>query len=238
MKLDILCFAAHPDDVELACSGTVLKHISQGYTVGIVDLTQGELGSRGSAQIRLQEASVASKILGISCRDNLNLSDGFFRNDENTLLKIIQKIRQYQPKIILCNAESDRHIDHGRASCLIEDACFLSGLIKIQTKHNDITQEAWRAKAIYHYIQDRMLKPDVIVDITAHMNKKMEAILAFKSQFYDANSTEPITPISGEDFLHFVKARASEFGRTINVKYAEGFTVKRTVGTNNLVELL
>ena len=237
IKLDILCFGAHPDDVELSCSGTVMRHIDLGYKVGIIDLTQGELGTRGSAELRLQEAEKASKILGISCRDNLGLADGFFRKDEETLRKIIAKIRQYQPEIVLCNSEVDRHVDHGRAGDLIEEACFLSGLRKIETQLDGNPQAAWRPKSIYHYIQDRMQTPDLLFDITPYMERKVESIKAFSSQFYDANSKEPETPISGEFFFDFIKSRAIEFGRNINVKYAEGFTVRRTIGTDNLMNL-
>lgn len=238
MNLDILCFSAHPDDVELSCSGTVMKHIDLGYKVGIIDLTKGELGTRGSAELRLQEAENASRILGLSCRENLGLADGFFRKDEETLLKIIAKIRQYQPKIVLCNSEIDRHVDHGRASDLIEEACFLSGLRKIETQSDGNQQEAWRPTSIYHYIQDRMQTPDLLIDISPYMDRKIESIKAFSSQFYDANSKEPETPISGEFFLDFIKSRAMEFGRNINVKYAEGFTVRRTISANNLMDLI
>ncbi|MCX6185487.1 MAG: bacillithiol biosynthesis deacetylase BshB1 [Bacteroidetes bacterium] len=238
MKLDILCFGAHPDDVELSCSGTILRQIDLGYKVGIVDLTQGELGTRGSAELRLQEAKKAAEILGISCRDNLGLADGFFRKDRETLLKIITKIRQYQPDIILCNSETDRHIDHGRAGDLIEDASFLSGLRRIETQLEGTLQEVWRPKSIYHYIQDRMQPADLLFDITPYIERKIESIKAFSSQFYDADSTEPETPISGEFFFDFIKSRAMEFGRNINVKYAEGFTVRRTIGSDNLMHLL
>lgn len=238
MKLDILCFGAHPDDVELSCSGTILRQIDLGYKVGIVDLTQGELGTRGSAELRLQEAKKAAEILGISCRDNLGLADGFFRKDRETLLKIITKIRQYQPDIILCNSETDRHIDHGRAGDLIEDVSFLSGLRRIETQLEGTLQEVWRPKSIYHYIQDRMQPADLLFDITPYIERKIESIKAFSSQFYDADSTEPETPISGEFFFDFIKSRAMEFGRNINVKYAEGFTVRRTIGSDNLMHLL
>jgi bacillithiol biosynthesis deacetylase BshB1 len=238
VKLDILCFGAHPDDVELSCSGTVMRHIDLGYKVGVIDLTQGELGTRGSAELRLQEAEKAAKILGISCRDNIGLADGFFRKDQETLLKIIAKIRQYQPTIVLCNSEIDRHVDHGRAADLIEEACFLSGLRRIETQLDGHQQEAWRPTSVYHYIQDRMQTPDLLFDITPYMDRKIESINAFSSQFYDANSIEPETPISGEFFFDFIKSRAIEFGRNINVKYAEGFTVRRTIGSNNLMNLL
>lgn len=232
-KLDILAFAAHPDDVELACSGTILKHVNKGLKVGIVDLTQGELGSRGSAKLRLEEAANSSKILGLSIRDNLNLGDGFFEVNEESLLPVIKKIREYQPSVVFCNSISDRHPDHGRGSELVSRACYLSGLIKIETG-----QEAWRPKAIYHYIQDRYIKPDFVVDITENWNSKMESILSFSSQFYSGDTNEPETPISGKEFLQFVEARARQFGREIGVDYAEGFTVERAIGVEDLTKLL
>jgi len=237
-KLDLLCFAAHPDDIELACSGTVLKHLDLGYKVGIVDLTQGELGTRGSKELRAIEAANSSKILGITVRENLKLADCFFEKNKETLIKIIEKIRQYQPEIILCNAEYDRHIDHGRASDLINDAAFLSGLVKIETFHDGVLQAPWRPKQIYNYIQDRMTKPDIIVDITPYFDKKIESVLAFGSQFFNPNNTEPETPISSLAFLEYLKSHAREFGRLINTEFGEGFTVKRPIGSNNLMDLL
>jgi bacillithiol biosynthesis deacetylase BshB1 len=237
-KLDILCFAAHPDDVELSCSGTILKHIELGYKVGIVDLTQGELGTRGSAELRAIEASNSSKILGLSARENLKLADGFFQKNNDTILKVIEKIRQFKPEIIFCNAEEDRHTDHGKAADLVHEAAFLSGLVKIETSVNNIKQDAWRPKQVYHYIQDRLTKPDIIFDITPFYNKKLEAIHAFASQFYDPNNKEPETPISSSDFLKFIEARSREYGRLINVTYGEGFTVKRPIGSNNLMAQL
>lgn len=232
-KLDILVFAAHPDDVELACSGTVLKHISLGYKVGIVDLTRGELGTRGSAEIRAEETRVASSILGIHSRENLGFRDGFFEIDEAHLLRVVEVIRKYQPEIILANAASDRHPDHKRAGDLVSRANFLSGLRKIETEN----QSQWRAKAVYRYIQDNYIEPDFVVDISGFEAKKLEAIKAFKSQFYDPNSTEPKTPISREDFLDFILARAKQLGRPINAEYGEGFTVERYVGVDDLFEL-
>ncbi len=232
-KLDILVFAAHPDDVELACSGTVLKHISLGYNVGIVDLTRGELGTRGSAEIRDAESKIASEILGIHARENLGLRDGFFEIDETSLLKVVSAIRKYQPDIILANAVSDRHPDHKRGGDLVSRANFLSGLIKIQTEN----QTPWRAKVVYRYIQDNFIKPDFVVDISGFETKKLEAIKAFKSQFHDPESKEPQTPISKEDFLDFILARAKDFGRAINVSYGEGFNVERYVGVGNLFDL-
>lgn len=238
MKLDILIFAAHPDDAELACSGTILKHLSMGKSIGIVDLTRGELGTRGSAEIRDEESKNATKVLGIKVRENLQFRDGFFVIDEAHKLKIIEIVRKYRPEIVLCNAVSDRHPDHSRASKLVSESCFLAGLIKVETFFEGNIQNAWRPKFVYHYIQDRYIKPDFVVDISQFIDKKIEAIKAFKSQFYDPNSTEPITPIASEGFLEFVKGRAKEFGRNIGVEYGEGFTVERTIGVNNLGDLV
>lgn len=236
-ELDILAFGAHPDDVELGCSGTLYKHVLQGYKVGIVDLTRGELGTRGSAEIRNKEASASSKVLGISVRENLNFADGFFQNDKAHQLEIIKIIRKYRPKIILANSISDRHVDHGRAAALVSHAAFLSGLAKIETKSDAQIQQAWRPQAVYYYIQDYYLKPDFAVDITDTFNKKIEAIKCFSSQFYNTNSKEPETPISSKDFLDFIEARAREFGRPIQAKYAEGFKTARYVGVNDLFHL-
>lgn len=240
MKVDILAIAAHPDDVELACSGTVLKHIEMGYSVGIVDLTQGELGSRGSAEIRLQEAAESANILGISFRKNLYLKDGFFEIDEDSLKALITEIRAAQPKIILANSLRDRHPDHGRASELISRACFLSGLPKIQTTQENVPQNAHRPISIYHYIQDYNIGPDFIVDISNQYEKKMQSILAFKSQFYspNQNQNEPATPISSAEFMDFLEGRALEFGRLIGTKYGEGFKIERPIGIQNLMETL
>lgn len=237
MKLDILAIGVHPDDVELSCAGTILKHVALGKKCGILDLTQGELGTRGSAELRLVEATNAAKILGVAVRDNLKMADGFFKNDKEHQLEVIKKIRQYQPEIILCNAVSDRHPDHGRASQLVSDACFYSGLMKIETELNGAKQQSWRPKAVYHYIQDRSLKPDFVVDVTAFADKKMEAIQAFSSQFYDPNSKEPVTPISVKNFLEFIKGKMAVLGRDIGVDYAEGFTVERTMGVNDLFDI-
>jgi bacillithiol biosynthesis deacetylase BshB1 len=238
MKLDILAFAAHPDDIELAAGGTVMAHIALGKKVGIVDLTRGELGTRGSAEMRDKEAAASSVILGVHARENLRMQDGFFQNDETHQLKVIEMIRKYQPEIIIANSEFDRHIDHGRGASLVHDASFLSGLRKIETTHNGIVQTAWRPKAIYHYIQDYHTKPDIIFDITPFWERKMESIKAFSSQFYDPTSNEPESPISSKDFLDFIESRAREFGRVISVKYAEAFTVKRTIGSRDLTQLL
>ena len=237
MKLDILAFGAHPDDVELGCAGTILKEISLGKKVGVVDLTRGELGTRGSAEIRDQEAEASGKILGLSVRENLSFRDGFFVNDEKHQLEIIKMIRKYQPEIVLCNAIDDRHIDHEKGSKLVSDACFLSGLRKIETSIDGIAQTAWRPKVVYHYIQWKNIEPDFVVDITPFMDKKMESIMAYSSQFFDPNSKEPATPISTKNFIEYVKAKSSLFGRAINCDYAEGFTVNRYIGVENLFDL-
>ncbi|CAG5086316.1 bacillithiol biosynthesis deacetylase BshB1 [Parvicella tangerina] len=238
MKLDILAFAAHPDDVELAASGTVIKHIKQGKKVGIIDLTRGELGTRGSGELRDEEAKESAEILQLSVRHNLDLGDGFFEINENTLKAIIRMIRLYQPTIILCNSLSDRHPDHGRAGDLVSRAAFLSGLRKIETIHLGENQHAHRPKAIYRYIQDYWIKPDIVIDISKEMNQKLESIQAFKSQFYDPSSDEPETPISSKDFMAFIDARARQFGRLINTTYGEGFNVERPLGVEDLTQLL
>lgn len=236
--LKILAFAAHPDDVELAASGTLMKHINMGHACGIIDLTRGDLGTRGSAELRDQEAAESAKIMGLAVRDNLNLGDGFFEENEETLLKVIAEIRKYKPQIVLANAISDRHPDHGRAASLVSRACFLSGLPKIVCDHDGENLAAHRPKTIYNYIQDRNIGPNLIVDISDEYEQKMAAIMAFKSQFYDPNSQEPQTPISGQDFLSFLDARAQEYGRLIGCKYGEGFTTERCIGTSNLLDIL
>jgi bacillithiol biosynthesis deacetylase BshB1 len=225
VKLDILAFGAHPDDVELSAGGTILKNISQGKKVGIIDLTRGELGTRGTAAIRDKEAKTAAKILGVSFRENLNLPDGFFEVNKKNILKAIQKIRQYRPEVILAPAINDRHPDHGRAAQLIYEASFLSGLPKIVTKHNGKKQESWRPKAVYHYIQYRKHKADFAVDISSLAEKKFEAIKAFASQFYNPSSKEPSTLISDKKFFDYVRQRETEYGKMIGVQYAEGFNV-------------
>ncbi|MHA8105511.1 bacillithiol biosynthesis deacetylase BshB1 [Aquirufa sp. 5-AUSEE-100C1] len=218
MKLDILVMAAHPDDAELAVAGTIVDAIANGKKVGIVDFTRGELGTRGTPEIRLAESAAASQVLGIHARENLELADGFFQNVQESQLKLIEVIRKYQPDVVLANALEDRHPDHGKGAALAIDACFLSGLRKIETG-----LPAWRPKHVYHYIQDRYLEPDFVIDISAHWEKKEAAIRAFKSQFFDPNSTEPASYISSPDFLDFIKARAQEMGHKIGVKYGEGF---------------
>jgi bacillithiol biosynthesis deacetylase BshB1 len=237
MKVDILAFAAHPDDIELSASGTIMHHISLGKTVAIVDLTQGELGSRGTIETRYSEAADASSIMGVSARVNLKLADGFFEQNEQSLHLIIEQIRQFQPEIVLANAIEDRHPDHAKAAKLVSEACFLAGLIKIETSYNGASQEAHRPKVVYHYIQDHFIKPDFVVDVTPFVERKIDAIKAYKTQFFDPNSLEPATPISGEEFFDFIKGRMLQFGRSIGVKYAEGFTVERPIGVKNLVDL-
>ncbi|MEM6893981.1 MAG: bacillithiol biosynthesis deacetylase BshB1 [Bacteroidota bacterium] len=238
MKLDILVFGAHPDDAELGAGGTIAKEIAKGKKVGIIDLTRGELGTRGSAALRDKEAEAAAAILGVSIRENMAYADGFFVNDKSHQIGIIQKIRQYQPDIVLCNAVDDRHIDHAKGSTLVSDACFLSGLVKIETKLNGDIQKPWRPKAVYHYIQWKNLEPDFVMDISGFIEKKREAILAYSSQFFDPDSDEPETPISSENFLDSVAYRARDLGRLIGVAHGEGFTVERLPGVDSLDDLI
>lgn len=237
MKIDILAVGAHPDDVELGCGATIAKEISLGKSVGILDLTQGELGTRGSAEIRYKEAAKAAEILGVKFRLNIALADGFFMNDKNSQLEIIQIIRHYQPEIVLCNAIDDRHIDHGKGSKLTSDACFLSGLQKIKTEYQGKQQQAWRPKNVYHYIQWKDLKPDFVVDVTGFIDKKLEAVFAFESQFNTLNSDEPQTPISSENFKESILYRAKDLGRLIGVACGEGFTTERYPAVNSLFDL-
>jgi bacillithiol biosynthesis deacetylase BshB1 len=238
MKLDILAFGAHPDDVELGCGATIAKEISLGKKVGIVDLTRGELGTRGSANLRDLEAKSAGDILGISVRENLRFADGFFINDNRHQLEIIKMIRKYQPEIVLCNAIDDRHIDHPKGSSLVSDACFLSGLVKINTAVEGENQEQWRPKKVYHYIQWKNIEPDFVVDVTGFVEKKIDAVSAYSSQFYDQNSKEPETPITSKNFIDSINYRARDLGRLINVEYAEGFTTERYVAVENLDKLI
>lgn len=238
MKLDILAFGAHPDDVELGSGATLAKEIALGKKVGIIDLTRGELGTRGSAEIRDQEAARAAEILGVTVRENLHFADGFFVNDKVHQLAIIQKIRQYQPEIVLCNAKEDRHIDHGKGSRLVSDACFLSGLAKIETELEGEKQLKWRPKRVYHYMQWNNDLPDFVVNVSGFLDKKIESILAYSSQFYDPNSDEPETPITSKNFLDSVTYRARDLGRMINVEHAEGFTVERSLAVESLDKLI
>ena len=237
MKLDILAFGAHPDDVELGCAGTILKEVALGKKVGIVDLTRGELGTRGSAEIRDKEAAAAAAILGVSVRENLACRDGFFVNDEAHQLEIIKMIRKYQPEIVLCNAVDDRHIDHPKGSQLVSDACFLSGLIRITTSLDGEEQKAWRPKVVYHYMQWKNLVPDFVVDITGYVEQKTAAILAYSSQFYDPNSKEPESPISSKNFLESLNYRSRDLGRLTGLEHAEGFTAERYLAVNSLSDL-
>ena len=238
MKLDILAFGAHPDDVEISCSGTIAKEISLGKKVGIIDLTRGELGTRGSKEIRDVEANNAAQILGVSVRENLNMRDGFFVNDEHHQLQVIQMIRKYRPEIVLCNAIDDRHVDHGKGSKLVSDACFLSGLLKIKTEIEGVNQEFWRPKLVYHYIQWKNIEPDFVVDITGFLDTKLASIMAYSSQFYDPNSKEPETPIATKNFLESLNYRAKDFGRLIGTDSAEGFTAERYLAVNSLGDLI
>ena len=238
MKLDILAFGAHPDDVELGCSGTIAKEVSLGKKVGIIDLTRGELGSRGSVAIRNSESARASQILGVAARENLDMRDGFFVNDEEHQLKVIRMIRKYQPEIVICNAIEDRHIDHGKGSKLISDACFLSGLIKIETQLNGESQKVWRPKVVYHYIQWKNIEPNFVIDVSGFIHKKQAAVLAYSSQFYDPNSKEPESPITSKTFIESINYRARDLGRLIGVEYAEGFTSERYVAAENLSKLI
>lgn len=238
MKVDILAFGAHPDDVELGCGGTIAKEIHSGKTVGIIDLTRGELGTRGTAEIRDSESAAASKILGVAFRENLNMRDGFFVNDQAHQMLVIQKIRQYRPEIVLCNAVDDRHIDHGKGSKLVSDACFLSGLRRIESDREGKPQQAWRPKAVYHFIQWKNLTPDFVVDITGFESKKEAAIFAYASQFYNPDTNEPETPIATKNFRDSIHYRAQDLGRLIGVDYAEGFTAERYLGVNSLGDLI
>ncbi len=237
MKLDILAIGAHPDDVELGCGGTIAKEIANGKNVGIIDLTRGELGTRGTAETRDEEAYNAGKILGVKARINLGFADGFFVNDKAHQMEIIKMIRKFQPEIVLCNAVDDRHIDHGKGSKLVSDACFLSGLIKIETYHDDDVQEPWRPKQVYHYIQWKNLEPDFVVDVSDFIDKKQEAVLAYKTQFYNSDSKEPETPISSKNFTDSVIYRSNDLGRLVGVEYAEGFTVERYVAVDSLFDI-
>lgn len=238
MKLDILAFGAHPDDVELGAAATIAKEISLGKKVGIIDLTQGELGTRGSAALRKEEANKAADILGVVVRENLKFADGFFKNDKEHQLEIIKMIRKYQPEIVLCNAIDDRHIDHGKGSKLVSDACFLSGLLKIETTLDGVKQEKWRPKMVYHYIQWKNIEPDFVVDVTGFIEKKKASVMAYDSQFFDPKSDEPETPITSKNFIDSIEYRARDLGRLIGVEHAEGFTVERYVAVASLDKLI
>jgi bacillithiol biosynthesis deacetylase BshB1 len=238
LKLDILVLPVHPDDAELGCSGTILKEVALGKKVGIVDLTRGELGTRGTAEIRDEEAKVSAKILGLAVRENLAMPDGFFENTKEYQLKVIGAIRKYQPEIVITNAYHDRHPDHGRASQLVEDSAFLSGLRKIETFDNGKSQEAWRPKNVLHFIQDNYIRPDIVIDVTEYWDNKVASIQAFGSQFFNPEwKNEPQTYISSPEFIAVIEARAKEFGKSVGVKYAEGFLSKKILGVNSLFDL-
>jgi len=238
MKIDILAIGAHPDDVELGCGATIAKEIANGKRVGILDLTRGELGTRGSAEIRNQEAKASAELLGVAFRENLGLADGFFSNDKTSQIEVIKIIRKYCPDIVLCNAIEDRHIDHGKGSNLASDSCFLSGLSKIETVLEDENQKAWRPNHVYHYIQWKNIEPDFVVDVSGFIDKKVSAIQAFKSQFFNTESKEPETPISSKNFLDSIVYRARDLGRLIGKEYGEGFIVERLPAVDKLEDLI
>ena len=238
MKLDILAIGAHPDDVEMSCGATLAKEVAKGKKVGILDLTRGELGTRGSAKIREEEARGAAEILGVVVRDNLGLADGFFENDRASQMELIKIIRKYRPEIVFCNAIDDRHIDHGKGSRLASDACFLSGLRKIETIYEGSSQQEWRPKQVYHYIQWKEINPDVVVDVTGFMDKKLESVHAYKSQFYDVKSNEPETPISSKNTLDSLSYRNRNLGRLIGTEAGEGFTVERYAAVDSIFDLI
>ncbi len=238
MKLDILAFGAHPDDVELSCSGLLLLEKSRGKKTGVIDLTRGELGSRGNAEIRKKEAEKSSEILKLDIRENLEMADGFFQNDEFHQRKIIVAIRKYQPEVVLCNAPEDRHPDHGRAARLVSDAAFLSGLTKIETTDNGIPQQAWRPKLVLNYIQDQYFEPDFVLDITEHFDGKIASISAYETQFYNPDIEGPATYISTPEFWENIKCRHKMFGNMIGVLYGEGFLTRKTIGISTLDALI
>ncbi len=238
MKLDILVFASHPDDAELSCSGTIASHVAKGYKCGIVDLTKGEMGTRGTAELRMEEAEAAREILGVHVRENLGFQDIKFQNDWDHQVEVIKMIRKYRPKIVLANAIKDRHPDHSKAAGLIQQSFFKSGLQKISTQLNGVEQAAFRPAKLFHFIQTDYIEPDFIIDISDFWEKKYQSIMAFKSQFHDASNTEPQTFISSPEFLEFIKARAIEFGHRIGVKYGEGFTSSSTPGITDLLSIV
>lgn len=239
MKLDVLAIGAHPDDVELGCSGALINEVKRGKKVGIIDLTQGELGTRGTIETRYQEAADAARIIGVQVRENLKFRDGFFVNDETHQLKLISAIRKYRPEIVLGNILDDRHPDHGKAGNLIYDSCFLSGLRQVKTTdENGREQEKWRPKYLFHYIQDRFYEPDLIVDISDVWEERMASIKAYKTQFHDPNSTEPQTYLSNPEFLDAITGRARLLGKRIGVQFAEGFISKKNIGIRNFDALV
>ncbi len=238
MKVNILAIGAHPDDVELSCAGTIIKHIKLGQTVAIVDLTEGELGTRGTVESRRAEAKAASEIMGVAARENLGMADGFFKNDHEHQLRLIAAIRHYQPDIVLANAVSDRHPDHGRAAQLISDSCFLAGLKKIETSRDGVAQEVWRPKKVLHYIQDRMLTPSLVVDISDTFEQKIESIKAYGSQFFDPNSNEPVTYIATPEFMDSIRVKARMYGRMIGAAYGEPYQMVTPVGLQSFTDLV
>ena len=238
MKLDILAFGAHPDDVELSCSGTLAVEINNDKKVGIVDLTQGEMGTRGNAKIRAKEAEKAAEILGVSVRENLGFKDALFPNDDTHKREVIKMLRKYRPEVVFCNAIRDRHIDHGRASQLVSEACFLSGLKRYETIYEGESQDPWRPKQVYHYIQWYDIEPDFVVDISSTIETKIKSVKAYATQFHNPESKEPETPISSSNFMESISYRARNFGRIIGVDYAEGFTVERHLGIKSVFDLI
>ncbi|MEQ8711643.1 MAG: bacillithiol biosynthesis deacetylase BshB1 [Cyclobacteriaceae bacterium] len=237
MKLDILVIAAHPDDAELSAGGTIIANVAKGRKVGIVDLTRGEMGTRGTPEIRLKEAAAAAEIMGVTLRDNLEFEDAFFTNDREHQLAIVRKIRAYQPELVIANAVSDRHPDHGKGSALISQACFISGLKRVETEVDGFQQEAWRPKNVYHMIQSNFIDPDFVVDVSDHWDKKMAAVRAYKSQFFDPDNKEPDTFISTPAFMNLIESRGVEMGQPVGFSYAEGFTIEKRMGIKDLFEL-
>lgn len=237
-KLHILAIAVHPDDIELGCAGTLIKHAKKGQKTGIIDLTRGELGTRGTPELRLQEAAEAAKVMGVVVRENAGMEDGFFRNDKEHQLKLVQYIRRFQPDIVLTNATQDRHPDHGRAGQLVSDACFLSGLRKVETEYEGEQQAAWRPKRVFHMIQDRFMKPDFVVDVSDSFQCKMDAVRCYKSQFHDPGSDEPLTYIATQDFLQQIESRSALLGKRIGVKYGEGYVSINLPGISDLDSLI
>lgn len=237
LKLDLLVLAAHPDDAELGCGGTMAAHAAMGKKVGIIDFTRGELGTRGTSEIRAQEAEASQRVLGVSIRENMGFADGFFINDQKHQLALVKIIRKYKPDIVIANAIGDRHPDHARAATLARDACFYAGLRKIETEIDGQDQEAWRPNKVYHFIQSRYIKPDVVIDVSDHWHTKMQAIRCFTSQFDSSHSDEPQTFLTTPIFLQFIEARAKELGHSIGVAYGEGFTVEKQIGIKSFYDL-
>lgn len=235
--VDILCITAHPDDAEISMAGTIMRHVEQGHSVGLIDLTAGELGTRGTPELRRQEAEEARRVLGAVFRYQLGLPDGFFRADRDGLLTVVRCVRSHHPRVVLTNAVRDRHPDHGRAAALVAEACFLSGLRRIETRNGDAPQAAWRPEVVLHAVQDRWVEPDIVVDITPYWERKLEALRCFRSQFHDPASNEPVSPIAREDFLPFLEGRAREMGRLLMTTFGEGFTAARPLGVRDLMLL-